>query len=159
MVTMKEIPLKTFREFVAEAKQDGVYAAYHISPEIKEALAKHVKAMGIKNPCGQSTYHITTVYSKKPIEYKPSPEAITVHPIGYDLFGHPDKVLVLKVEHPRLHERFNEARKAGATWDYPNFQPHITLATGVDPDLDISTLPLPEFLLDTGPEYTEALSD
>lgn len=151
--------MKTFREFVAEASQDGVYAAYHIAPEAKEALASHVKAMGIKNPCDPATYHITTVYSRKPIKYKPSTDAITVHPIGYALFGHPDKVLVLKVEHPRLHERFNEAMKAGATWDYPSFQPHITLATKVDPDLDVSQLVVPRFTIDTGPEYTEALSD
>lgn len=151
--------MKSFLEFIAEAEQAGVYAAYHISPESKEVLAKHVKAMGVKNPCDSSAYHITTVYSKKPIDYKPSPEAITVHPIGYAVFGHPNKVLVLKVEHPRLHERFNEARKAGATWDYPNYQPHITLATEVDPDLDISQLAVPDFTIVTGPEYTTVLAE
>lgn len=151
--------MKTFSEFVAEATQPGVYAAYHIAQDSKEELSNHVKAMGIQNPCDPSTYHITTVYSRKPIRYRPRSIPLTVHPIGYALFGHPDKVLVLKVEHPRLHERFNDAIKAGATWDYPNYQPHITLATKVDPDLDITQLEVPRFLIQTGPEYTEALSE
>lgn len=151
--------MKSFMEFLSEKKTSGVYAAYHIAPETKKALRKHVDGMGIKNPCDSKDYHITTVYSRVPIKYNPSGKALTVKPVGYDLFGHPDKVLVLKVEHPRLHERFNEARKAGATWDYPNFQPHITLATQVDPGLDITKLPMPDFALDTGPEYTENLKE
>jgi len=149
--------MKTFLEYVTEAPA-GVYAAYHIAPETKAAMAKFVKDLGIKNASDPASLHITTVYSTKPIQYEPSKKALTVKPVGYALFGHPDKVLVLKVEHPTLHERFKVAKDAGATWDYPNYQPHITLATSVDPDLDISKLPLPDFVLDTGPEYTEALA-
>jgi len=150
--------MKTFLQFVAE-EAPGLYAAYKMAPETCEALAAFVKEQGIKNPCPASSYHITTVYSRKPINYRPSKKALTVKPVGYALFGHPDKVLVLKVEHQGLHDRFKTAKKAGATWDYPEYQPHITLATGVDPDLDISKIPLPAIVLDTGPEYTEELSD
>lgn len=151
--------MKSFSQFVSEAKGSGVYAAYHIAPESREALANHMKALGVNNLCDKSEYHITTVYSRTPIKYKPSPAAITVHPIGYDLFGHPNKVLVLKVENPALHERFNKAKAAGASWDYPNYQPHITLATKVDPNLDITKLELPRFTIDTGNEFTEPLKD
>lgn len=152
--------MKSFLEYLTEArKTNGTYAAFRLAPEVREGLVKLAKGFGVENPCPADELHITTVYSNVPIEYEPSKKKIVVKPIGYDLFGENKNVLVLKVEHPHLHERFKTAMKAGATWDYPTYQPHITLSTEVSPGFIVSSLPLPTFPLDTGNEYAEPLTD
>lgn len=44
-----------------------------------------------------------------------------------DFFGKEKSVLVLKLNAPQLVERWGELTDAGAKWDWPDFQPHITL--------------------------------
>jgi hypothetical protein len=86
-----------------------------------------------------------------------------VDPSHYEYLGREgdDPVLVLRVESPKLHERFDCARELGATWDFPSFKPHITLTNKmqVKPKVRLEHLPLPTFPLVMSGEYTQALDD
>lgn len=44
-----------------------------------------------------------------------------------DFFGKEKSVLVLKLNAPELVERWEELTAAGAKWDWPDFEPHVTL--------------------------------
>jgi hypothetical protein len=44
-----------------------------------------------------------------------------------DYFGKEKSVLVLKLNAPELVERWEDFVAAGANWDWPGFEPHITL--------------------------------
>lgn len=44
-----------------------------------------------------------------------------------DFFGKEKSVLVLKLNAPELVERWETFTAAGATWDWPLFEPHVTL--------------------------------
>lgn len=75
--------------------------------------------------------HITIVYSKSPVntsKIKQSEPKLTI--IGgnreLDKFG--DNI-VLKISSDSLQSRWKEYINAGATWDYANYIPHITLTT------------------------------
>lgn len=88
--------------------------------------------------------HVTLAYSREGIENLP--EVIETEPTDYvnsdldyqrqlDYFGQEKSVLVLKLNAPELIERWQAFMGAGATWDWPIFEPHITLtyeAHGVD---------------------------
>lgn len=45
-----------------------------------------------------------------------------------DFFGKEKSTLVLKLNAPELIERWEELTTAGAKWDWPHFEPHVTLS-------------------------------
>lgn len=80
--------------------------------------------------------HVTLAYSRGGVENWS--EVIEADPNYYcnsdsdhlrylDRFGKEKSVLVLKLNAPELVERWEEFKAAGAKWDWPDFQPHITL--------------------------------
>ena len=77
--------------------------------------------------------HVTTAYSKKPVKvprsYKTrdSCEGLVVQPGGRSITRYGDQ-LVLLLDCPALHERWNLWRQRGAAWDYPSYNPHVTFA-------------------------------
>jgi hypothetical protein len=81
---------------------------------------------------------------------------LIVKPISYEIFGVDKRYLVLKVDNKKLHDRFNNAKKLGATFDFPSYKPHITLGELKD-DIDLKSLPVPNFSIKTSAEYQEDL--
>lgn len=57
-----------------------------------------------------------------------------------DFFGKEKSVLVLKLNAPELVKRWEELIATGTQWDWPNFQPHVTLTyEAKDMDLNLIT--------------------
>lgn len=150
----------SFTQFLTEAP--GLYAAFTLRPESAEQLHQFVTSYKLPDPQPASSYHITTVYTRKPIEHTPAEDTgVVVKPISYEMFGTDDlKYLVLCVDAPEAHTQFQTAIDNGAETDFPNYRPHITLTQKIPADsIDLSTLPLPQFPIVLGHEYTAPLRE
>lgn len=72
----------------------------------------------------------------------------------FDLFGTSRSILVLKLNVPELTKRWKELIAAGATWDHPTYEPHITLSySGYNYDIKKLTPYYGELIF--GPEIYE----
>lgn len=116
-----------------ETKGSGTYAALKLHPSSARLLSDWAKAQGIKNAFPPGELHITICYSKKPIDYKPLSfihGGRKVEPKDLGLLGRDEKKsLVLHLNDGGFpHRRFRYAQSIGATHDFPEYLPHITLA-------------------------------
>lgn len=109
------------------------YAALKLHPASSRMLKAWCEKQGIKNVYPKGEFHITVCYSKDPIHYKPmiftdGPEQ--VYPQRFDLLGREDdkKFLVLKLGKGFAHKRFEYAREMGASHDFPEYLPHISIS-------------------------------
>ena len=118
----------------------GTYVDFPVTRDTHDRLVEYAKSMGLPEP--QHVLHVTTVYSRTPIDYKP-----LITATDYPVSGHTQGMMFLKgneslglclilpVVAPLIFRSHNEAKKLGATWDYPDFNPHITLAYNLDMDI------------------------
>jgi patatin-like phospholipase/acyl hydrolase len=65
---------------------------------------------------------------------------------------------VLELDSPYLHGRFAEAMALGATYDFDEYIPHITLSYNAG-DIDIEALNHNSMDINLVEEYVESLSD
>ncbi len=137
----------------------GTYACLIPSVESREELYAFCAKLGIPDLEEPDEYHCTLIYSKKSC-----PDVIKEDfglpckalPIGFKILGTDKKVLVLEIYCPnavRLHELFME--KHGATHDYPEYIPHITVAGEFDGELPTD---IPEFEIEFSGQKMEELS-
>lgn len=113
-------------------------------------------AAGIPNLVPPSEMHVTQVYSRKPVSLSPMDDTVVVKrqikPLG-------DKgALVLSFESDALQARHTQALAAGASHDWPGYQPHVTLSYGAG-DIDATKLTPPTFPLVLGPEVHAPLNE
>jgi hypothetical protein len=140
----------------------GVYAACKISMESAKSIARWQQAAGIPNAVPVDKMHITTVYSRKPCDYKPHGKidpAVVAKPSGFKLLGEDGKSLVLALNSPFLHDRWKQAIEYGASWDWPEYQPHVTLSYDVGDNFDVSSLQPFEDPLFVNEEYADDLDE
>lgn len=104
-----------------------------------------------------NSFHATTVYSKEPIVYSP----VDLYKEAYSTDEYPPHnfllldgrkdlglCLALEVHCKALLFSYRKGTKAGASWDFPTFIPHITLAYGIQvEDLIGKSLRVPQFPL------------
>ena len=136
-----------------------LYAALQVDRASADALAAWATAQGVLNIVQPAEMHVTTVYSRTPVPLYESDDLSTevVPParMGLRLLGPEDKPsLVLTLESSLAQHRHAVARELGASWDYPEYIPHLTLSydpQGVMPEA------LPTFAIRIGPEYVEVL--
>ena len=100
--------------------------------------------------------HCTIAYSRRLFQREPNLVEIIVsnsypqlEPLG------DEGCVVLKLKSKELEKRFQECIEAGATYDYENYIPHITIAVGVTEDL--SKYKSPDFDIILGLETIEKL--
>ena len=108
---------------------------------------------GWADKCGvvlRDDLHLTVLYSRAPVNVTCKTDEHFATPLAFDIF---DGKLVLRLLSRTIEQRHQELRAAGGTHDYPDFNMHITLSD--NPPL--SKLPLPNFTLIFGNEYTEPL--
>lgn len=144
-------------------KTDATFYAYR-PVENGDELVQWFKAQGLKTMLQKHDLHITIAYSKarinweaiqedeqKQLELEPSLRR-AVMPLG-------DKgAVVLKMEHlPRLQARWDYFIQKGASWDYPGYQPHITLTYKSDTDV-ANLIPYPGRIV-LGSETWEEVKD
>ena len=95
---------------------------YYVGAKVAEASS--IK-LCVCTETQQIKFHSTIIYSRRWFPYKPAQffPLILEPPFSWDTF---DGITVLRFNNQRLFERHIELRNAGASWDYPTFQAHIS---------------------------------
>ena len=136
--------------------KDGTYVALEMSQESKDLLDTFVEMnLGLTERVDKKTYHITVIYSRTPV---PSAEAllhtntsipVEAQPVGYEIFPtkNDGQCLVMRVICPYATRINSQLEREGATSDYPDYKPHITIAYDIKEKVDPHTLPVPQFQL------------
>lgn len=134
--------------------KDGTYVSMDLTEYSKKELDDFVESkLNLKERVDPSTYHITLCYSRTPVPQAERLKGVltptAAHPASYEVF--PTKTdgfcLVLRVRYAFAEKINADLTKLGATSDYPEYKPHLTLAYNISQKIDPSTLPLPDFLL------------
>lgn len=167
--------IQSFKQFARH--KDGTYVSLEMDDQSKEMLDNFVAMnLGLEERVNPSTYHITIIYSRTPVpiaEKHPftvndtTPAVAKI--IGYELFPtkNDGKCLVARIHCPEAINMNSWLSQRGATSDYLEYKPHITLAYDIQQDVDPSTMPLPQFpvtfntinVAPLDPEYTPKNKD
>lgn len=113
----------------------------YISRTVENAaeIIAWAKEQGFKTTIPEKEMHVTIAFSKKPVNWDDIPlkdgqlrietSGRYVSPLG------PNGAIVLGFKSEKLQNRWSDILNAGASWDFPEFNPHITItfdASGVD---------------------------
>lgn len=106
-------------------------------------IVQWAKSQGFKTIYPPEKMHVTVCYSKRPVDWFAVPNTMREVRIAAggprDLhFLGPDKdVLVLRFKSDILHRRHEQLMELGASFDWPSYQPHITITLqGKDIDIE-----------------------
>jgi hypothetical protein len=128
------------------AHPGGTYSSLIPSVESREELFAHCAKIGLENLVEPDEYHCTLIYSKvscPDVAHEDFNLPCKAMIIGFKVLGAEKKVLVAELYCPnaaRLHELFME--KHGATHDYPEYIPHVTIAEDFDGEIPVD---IPDF--------------
>lgn len=99
-----------------------------------DEVLRWAKAQGISPTLAASDLHVTIAYSRQPLDWMKVGQAWQSKmelpeggPRVMEQFG---EALVLSFASDELQWRHESILKAGASWDHPQFQPHITIGYG-----------------------------
>jgi hypothetical protein len=105
-----------------------------------DELIAWAKANGFTNTLAPQDLHVTIAFSKAPLmweRFTPDTSILTVTPATTSVKPLGDKgAVVLLFTSEVLSERWKEFRDGGASWDWPEYQPHVSITYhGEDVDL------------------------
>lgn len=99
-----------------------------------DALVKWAKANGFETTVPVDEMHVTVCFSKMPMDwFKPGPtwlEGLEVPaggPRTLEVLG-PKKAVVLRFACDELRWRWERFKECGASWDYEDYKPHVTIS-------------------------------
>lgn len=143
--------LATLQEFTKH--KDGTYASFEMDDNSKKLLDHFVEMnLGLQERIDPNTYHITIIYSRTPV---PKAEGfagaiyVDAKVAGYEVFPTKtgDKCLVMRMNCPSAVTMNEHLNKLGATSDYTEYKPHVTVCYNYNGPDDVSQLPVPQFPL------------
>lgn len=113
----------------------GLYVAAKFSDLTLDAIEDLQQKLKIPNPVPRHKIHSTICYSRVSVPYVVSSGSFEVARSGHlEVWDHGDSpVLVLVLNSEYLKQRHHYARALGATHDFPDYTPHITLSYNVGP--------------------------
>ena len=114
---------------------EGLYVAAKYSELTSDALEELQRSLRVPNPVPREKFHSTICYSRVVIPYKVSSGSFEVASSGHlEVWNHGSSpVLVLVLDSDYLRCRHLYARALGATHDFDDYTPHITLSYNVGP--------------------------
>lgn len=125
-------------------------------------LISWAREQGFKNPMPAEKWHVTQVYSRKPLDWHAAGDSFdrvrasggerTVARLGKD------GAVVLHFGNADLRRRWREFKVAGASWDYDDYRPHVTI-TYEPGDVDMSKVKPYTGPIEFGPEVFESLKE
>ena len=111
----------------------GLYVCAKFSDLTLDAIERLQRDLKVLNPVPREKIHSTIVYSRVTVPYVASSGSFEVATSGelevWDTQS--GKTLVLKLDSDYLAFRHNYAKALGATYDFPEYRPHITLSYDV----------------------------
>ena len=138
--------------------KDGTYVSMDLSDESRALLDNFVEmSLGLTERVDPSTYHITIIYSRTPVptaeNYVGTKGTDSATVVGYEIFPtkNSGKCLVMRLNYAFANLLNKQLTAEGATSDYPEYKPHLTLAYDIEQEIDPTTLPIPQFSLTFDP--------
>lgn len=132
--------MKLFSDYLklveSEEKKKGTYSSFQLSDNTSKKLHNWLEKYKIENLVEIDKYHVTVTYSRKAVPEisKLNPKLpIKVKAIGWDIFG--DDLLVLKLDSTKLGAVYDANIDMGATSDYDEYIPHISVAANYTGEL------------------------
>ncbi|AHY25125.1 RNA ligase [Pectobacterium bacteriophage PM2] len=99
-----------------------------------DALENLQRTLKVPNPVPREKLHSTICYSRVNIPYTTYSGSFDVATSGHlEVWEHDSSTLVLVLDSEYLKCRHQYARTLGATHDFPDYTPHITLSYNVGP--------------------------
>ena len=153
-----------------ELTKYGTYAGAHFSDATVDALSQYCKDNNIPNAIAPDKFHTTILYSRKHCpDYKArgkfDPMLVgTPHEKFHvwktspsDPNAEKTNCLILPFDCPDLVARHKELMDThGATYDYDEYKPHVTLSYNIG-DIDADSLPPFKGKIEIADEYQEDL--
>lgn len=145
--------------------QDATKKSMYVSRSLRNAadVIAWAKREGFKQTLAPGDMHVTVAFSREPMDWAAAGDSsdslivgnglISVEPLG-DKGG-----IVMLFNSPDLTKRWQEFRDAGASWDFPEYKPHITLTYSGDGAPDLSGVRPYEGELEFGPEKFAEVDD
>jgi len=115
----------------------GTYIGVRYSKKDEEKILNLIKEMRVPNPIPEDDIHTTLIFSRRYIpDYSPPSKVdMYAYPKEFHIFKSQEgeEILVIKLDSPDLANRHKELmKKHNATYDYPEYIPHITLSYDIE---------------------------
>jgi len=151
------------RQVLADAAPRSLYVSRRVLNA--DEIIAWAKGQGFETTLAAEDLHVTIAYSRTPVDWMEVHQTWTVKPNGN---------LTCSAGGPRLVERFGEGavvllfncsdltwrhveiRDAGASWDWPDYQPHITF-TYQPGGVDLAKVEPYRGVIELGPEVFEEI--
>lgn len=147
------------------AKGDAnLYVSRPLTTGSAQALHDWADAQGIKNLVPPNLMHVTQVHSKDEVDTtKFTPQDNMLDAGGNRWLSQLGKgnALVMFFDSPEMQQRHQDAKAAGASWDFQSYQPHVTLSYDTG-DVDAHSYGMtkaPDLPIKLGPENFAASND
>lgn len=109
-----------------------------------EDIIAWAKANGFEKTLLPDDMHVTIAFSKEPLEWpKPMRDTtltINVKDAHVELFGREHDCGVLQFDSEDLQERWEYFKDTGASWDWPDYSPHISITYNVPDGFDVDDI-------------------
>lgn len=96
-----------------------------------EALRAWARSVGFVSTLPASDMHVTIAFSKRALDWSTVPPKHGGLAVEVGQTGHVKrlgKAIVLRFDSTVLRARWQQFRDAGAAWDHPEYQPHVTIS-------------------------------
>jgi hypothetical protein len=133
--------------------KDGTYVSLLMDKASRDLLDVFTtNNLGLTEKVHPDSYHCTVIYSRTPVpnaEIIKYPTKVVAHVMGYDVFTTKDggKCLVMRLHCPQAFSLNLVLNKLGATSDYDEYKPHVTISYNYTGEIDPTQLPIPQFPL------------
>lgn len=126
------------------------------------AIIKWAKSQGFTSTLPASDLHVTITYSRTPVDWMRMGNSwdgkLTVDPGGPRLMDQFGNATVMLFANAMLTYRHDQMVDAGAQWDHPEYQPHITISYDGAP-ADLSKVVPYQGEIRLGPEVFEEVKE
>lgn len=109
----------------------GTYAAVNFTDETLDLLVELQNKLKLPNPTPRDKLHCTILYSRVYVPFIPSDKEILLADSAWlEVFETRDNynALVLRFDSDHLQFRHMVGKALGATYDFPDYLPHVTLS-------------------------------
>ena len=150
-----------------EPVADAAPRSLYMRRDVRNAaeIIKWYKDQGVPEVYAPESMHVTVVYSKKPVDWmkmgQPWDATIEVPEGGprvMEKFGPTGDVLVLLFASNELHWRHGTAIDIGASTDFPDYQPHISISLQAA-EVDLANVKPWQGKIILGPEVYEEIDE
>ena len=130
-----------------------------------QELLDWAKGVGIPTTLTADDVHVTLVHSRAAVEWADAPDTATTLTVPVQestrtlaLFGENHDVLVLRFDSQDLQDRYQQLRDIGASSDFSEYRPHVTLSYDAA-GFDMADITPFEGALEFGPEVFNEIDD